>query len=318
MSLPSRLIRYSTFGLAAAGFAAIVMVRNLQAQRNGPPSPEPPFPMARKPFENPVSATGIIEALSENIAIGVPEAGLVASVETEVQQTVAKGAVLFRLDDRDLRARTNNALARKEVAAARLAVAAAELAQAEARWKRVEAVADPRAVSRDDLENRRLDHSTAEARTEAARAELAAADKELESLAILGERLVIRAPRNGTVIQVNIRPGEYASTSPKQPAMILGDLTRLQVRADVDEQNATHIRAGGKGMANLKGDPSVTFPLEFVRIEPFVIPKTSLTGASTERVDTRVLQVIFSFARPASPPVYIGQQVDVFIERPQP
>jgi len=61
----------------------------------------------------------------------------------------------------------------------------------------------------------------------------------------------------------------------------------------------------------------VTFPLEFVRVEPYVIPKMSLTGASTERVDTRVLQVIFSMKKPTSPPVYVGQQVDVFIDAPE-
>jgi hypothetical protein len=55
--------------------------------------------------------------------------------------------------------------------------------------------------------------------------------------------------------------------------------------------------------------------LKFVRVEPYVIPKKSLTGDSTERVDTRVLQVLYSFNRGALP-VYVGQQMDVFIEAP--
>ena len=49
----------------------------------------------------------------------------------------------------------------------------------------------------------------------------------------------------------------------------------------------------------------------------YIIPKMSLTGASTERVDTRVLQVIYSLTRPQDPPLYVGQQVDVFIEAPE-
>jgi hypothetical protein len=128
----------------------------------------------------------------------------------------------------------------------------------------------------------------------------------------------VRAPRDGTVIQVNIRAGEYAATAPKNPAMVIGETGRLQVRADVDEQNATRIRPGQKGHASLKGDPAVGFPLEFVRVEPYIIPKVSLTGAGTERVDTRVLQVIFSLNRPENPPIYVGQQVDVFIEASEP
>jgi hypothetical protein len=53
--------------------------------------------------------------------------------------------------------------------------------------------------------------------------------------------------------------------------------------------------------------------LEFVRFEPYVIPKKSLTGDSIERVDTRVLQVIYRI-RDAEPSVYVGQQMDVYID----
>ncbi len=54
-----------------------------------------------------------------------------------------------------------------------------------------------------------------------------------------------------------------------------------------------------------------------MRIEPYVVPKKSLTGDSTERVDTRVLQVIFSFTR-GDLPIFVGQQMDVFIDAPGP
>ncbi|MFN9739877.1 MAG: hypothetical protein ACK59R_15320, partial [Pseudomonadota bacterium] len=54
-------------------------------------------------------------------------------------------------------------------------------------------------------------------------------------------------------------------------------------------------------------------PAQFVRFEPLVIPKRSLTGNSAERVDTRVLQVVFAFPREKLP-VYVGQQMDVMIE----
>jgi len=53
--------------------------------------------------------------------------------------------------------------------------------------------------------------------------------------------------------------------------------------------------------------------LEFVRIDPYILPKRSLTGDNSERVDVRVLQVIYRFKPPAFP-VYVGQQMDVFIE----
>ena len=74
--------------------------------------------------------------------------------------------------------------------------------------------------------------------------------------------------------------------------------------------------ANAAGTAFMKGNTKDPIALKFVRIEPFVVPKKSLTGDSTERVDTRVLQVIFEFAPPAAP-LYVGQQVDVYIDRQQ-
>jgi HlyD family secretion protein len=97
--------------------------------------------------------------------------------------------------------------------------------------------------------------------------------------------------------------------------MILGETDKLQIRADVDEQNAPLVAAHQPAVAFLKGDTKNPFPLRFVRIEPYVVPKRSLTGDSAERVDTRVLQIIFELDRPTTP-VYVGQQMDVFIQRP--
>lgn len=310
----SKLLRIGTILAAIAGVIAIFGIDRLQGERRIPPSADPPLPPAPKPYEQAVSAAGILEALSENVAIGVPQAGLVTEVKVKVSDVVKTGDVLFLLDDRDLRAQEISTKGKLEVARANIAVSEADLAKVEARLVRFSSVTDERAVSRDELENLKRDVDVAKARVTAARAESAAIEGELKSLALLIERLTVRAPRDGTVIQVNIRAGEYAATSPKNPAMIIGETDRLQVRADVDEQNATRIRPGQKARASLKGDPSVIFPLEFVRVEPYIIPKVSLTGAGTERVDTRVLQVIFSLERPEKPPIYVGQQVDVFIE----
>lgn len=317
MGLFSNILRYGSILAALAGVVAIIGITRLQAERAIPPAGDPPLPPAPKPYAQSVSATGILEALSENVSIGVPVPGLVAEVKVKVNDTVKTGDTLFRLDDRDLRAQELSTKAKLEAARAKIAVSEAQLAKVKSQLARLTAVNDPRAVSREDIENRTQDVAVSEAQLAAARADVSAAETELKSIALLIDRLTVRSPRDGSVIQVNIRGGEYAATNPKNPAMIVGETNRLQIRADVDEQNATRIRPGQKGHASLKGDPSVTFPLDFVRVEPYVIPKVSLTGAGTERVDTRVLQVIFSLQRPENPPIYVGQQVDVFIDAPE-
>jgi hypothetical protein len=91
----------------------------------------------------------------------------------------------------------------------------------------------------------------------------------------------------------------------------------MHVRVDVDENDAWRIRPDAAAEASLRGNSSLKTPLTFVRIEPYVIPKRSLTGESTERVDTRVLQIIYSFD-PSTIPVYVGQQMDVSIQAPPP
>ena len=73
------------------------------------------------------------------------------------------------------------------------------------------------------------------------------------------------------------------------------------------------IRDAPGARAMLRGDARQEFALRFVRVEPFVIPKKSLTGDNTERVDTRVLQVIYA-VEDTTRRLFVGQQVDVFVE----
>lgn len=317
MNLFSKLFRYGTIVAAMVGI--YLMVQALQAQAKNQPvtGGDPPVMPPEKRYEQAVAATGILEALSENVAIGVPMPGLVTEVFVKVNDPVKLDQPLLKLDDRELLAEQLSIQAEQEISRAQIAVSEAQLAKLDSQLARLKAVTDTRAVSQDDLDNRRQDVSVSRAQLAAAKAQLAASNTSAERIALLIGRLTVRAPRAGTILQLNVRAGEYAATSPKSPAMILGETDKLQVRADVDEQNASRIRAGQKAHGYLKGDPAITFSLEFIRIEPYVIPKVSLTGSSTERVDTRVLQVIYSLARPADLPLYVGQQVDVFIEAPE-
>ena len=128
------------------------------------------------------------------------------------------------------------------------------------------------------------------------------------------QRSLVRAPVDGVVLQVNVHPGEYVGTPPSQALIVLGAIDHfVQVRVDVDEHDIPRFRKGAPARASLRGTPEITYPLQFVRVEPYVIPKKSLTGDNTERVDTRVLQVIYSLDV-KDRPIYVGQQMDVFID----
>ena len=125
------------------------------------------------------------------------------------------------------------------------------------------------------------------------------------------------APIAGAVLQCKVRAGEYAQAGPlATPLMLLGAVNELHVRADIDEQDARRVSPGAAAVASPRGAGGRNFALRFVRFEPYVIPKKNLTGDNTERVDTRVLQVIYALERNA--PVYVGQQMDVFINASHP
>jgi hypothetical protein len=128
------------------------------------------------------------------------------------------------------------------------------------------------------------------------------------------ERSTVRAPIDAEVLQVKLRVGEFAPAAPTStPLILLGRSKPLHVRVDVDEHEGWRVRAGAAATGHVRGNAELETPLRFVRFEPFVVPKRSLTGDSTERVDTRVLQVIYRVERDDLP-LFVGQQLDVFID----
>lgn len=217
----SRILRYGTFVAALAGILAMTSVlRTLHGQSDGT-IPPPPVTPAGKPFAHTVAGTGIIEALSENVAIGVPEAGLVTEVLVKVDDQVKRDTPLLKLDDRTLRAQLIGLEADVAVARAGVAVAQASREKAADSLSRFEAVKDPRAVSQDDLRTRRSDLAVMVAQQQAADSQVLAAEAKVAQTKALIERLTIKAPRDGTILQVNIRAGEYAALSPRSAALVL-------------------------------------------------------------------------------------------------
>ncbi len=306
------LVRYGSIVLAVIGVWQMTQVLQvIKAQEN--PIPPPPVAPPEKPFAKGVAATGILEATDENVSIGTPMPGLVTKVTVKVWDKVKAGQELMQLDDRELQAQLIGQEATIAVNQANLDIALAQLAKVQDMLDRLKSVTDQRAISQDDLRNRTNDVIVSKAQAAQSKAQLDAAHSTVKQTKLLIERLTVRAPRDGSILQVNIRAGEYASSQNRQAAIMLGDVDVLQVRADVDEQNAMSVRADQPAKAFLKGDSKTAYDLEFVRIDPFVIPKQSLTGASTERVDTRVLQVIYRLKVPEKKTLYVGQQVDVFI-----
>ena len=94
--------------------------------------------------------------------------------------------------------------------------------------------------------------------------------------------------------------------------MTIGVTDPLHVRLDIDENEIERVALGRPAVISPRGAADQRTQVGFVRAEPLVVPKRSLTNAATERVDVRVLQLIY--ALPGTDHGYfVGQQVDGFV-----
>jgi RND family efflux transporter MFP subunit len=252
------------------------------------------------PYRSFVAGTGIIEANTENISVGTQIPGIVSKIHVKIGSHVKAGDPLFTIDDRAQRALIAVKTAAVQVAEAQLTHAKYELGLGEG-------LTEKRVLSLEDRETRRYNAQAAEAQLAQARADLESAKTDLD-------RLTVHAPVDGQVMQLKVHLGEFASAGVlSQPLILLGGVEPMHVRVNVDENDAWRVRANADAIGFLRGNNQIKTPLHFVCFEPYVIPKVSLTGDSTERVDTRVLQIIYSFER-GDLPIYVGQQVDVYID----
>jgi RND family efflux transporter MFP subunit len=297
--------------------AALGLIAGIAYMMRGnapPPVAEPVSPPSIAPYPSYVAGSGMLEASTRNIAISTPIGGVVTEAAVKVGDRVRQGQELFRIDGRDLEAQLAVRRAAAAAAQAQILEAQALLDQARDQLARGEGLAPGNAISLLDLANRRFAEQLDRAKLDTARANASLADMQVQETRTNIGRLTIQAPIDGDVVQVNIRPGEYAQTGVlPNPLILLGDTQTMHVRVDIDENDAWRLRPGMPAKAFLRGNSAINFDLSFAYVEPYVLPKIELSGASTERVDTRVLQVVYRVSG-VDLPIYAGQQVDVYVE----
>lgn len=266
-----------------------------------PPIPPIEFPPPTPPYKTYVAGSGMVESASRDINIGTPFNEIVTAVYVKVGDIVQQGTPLFQLDVRTLNAEHEEAIQRREVAYT-------NYQDEETRFSLYESLKDKRAVSENEYNERFFAR-------EAAIKELQEAEAAIEVIRSRIERSTIRAPLDGEVLQINVLVGETADVNPfdNKAHMLFGVTDPLHIRVEVDEDDAWRIIRGAPAIAYVRGNSSISVPLKFLYIEPFITPKSALTGDNRERVDTRVLQIVYEFKRDGLP-IYPGQMMDVYIE----
>ncbi|MDE2372170.1 MAG: biotin/lipoyl-binding protein [Burkholderiales bacterium] len=231
-----------------------------------------------------------------------------------------------------------------EVARAQLTLAEANLKTARDQdAKRRAAVAiDARALSRDVVDTAADAVLQAEAAAEVARRQLEltqagawsydirnqesqtrALEQAAQAAAALLDKYQVRARVDGVVLALHAAVGGYVSAQGAYDSTIQALLPvatlvagrgRLAVRCFVDEILVSRLPPPERIQAQMQiRGTERKVPLRFVRIQPYVSPKIELSNQRQERVDLRVLPVVFEFDTQGVPAVYAGQLVDVYI-----
>jgi HlyD family secretion protein len=138
-----------------------------------------------------------------------------------------------------------------------------------------------------------------------ARAEAAAAAAAIE-------RLTIRAPISGTVLQVNAKPGELAAPTNAQPLLIIGDISALRVRAELDERDVGEVKLGQSAVIRADAFRGREFAGKVSFIAPIVEPGRISARGQRNVTDVDVIEVLVDVAQPD--PLAVGMKVDVYFQ----
>ncbi|MGE0765480.1 MAG: HlyD family secretion protein [Hyphomicrobiaceae bacterium] len=144
-----------------------------------------------------------------------------------------------------------------------------------------------------------------EAGLTSSRAELSAAEAALE-------RTRIRAPRDGTVLQVFARVGELAAASPEQAMLIVADLADLTVRAEVQERDASKVRVGQEVVLKTDAYPDREFAGKVVKVAHAMRPPKLVQRGPRRPNDLDALEVLIDVA-PGSA-LMPGMRVDTYFK----
>lgn len=296
------------------------------------------------PFRTYISGSGVVEPASGNVIIGSPLNRTVEKINVSVNDPVKKGQALLQLYNQDLKSSLKGRQKRYEESVInwqklKEMPRREDLCIAEANLNRELAAFNQAAVeyrlSRMCGKNRAernigfYKYQQAQAELQAAMAQFEKikcgawapdinmakeaslqAKAEEEALEAEVERTILKAPIDGTVLQIKVHEGEILE--PGKTAVILGNVDEFNLRVSIDQFNLARFRPDCAAVAFKQGDIETEFPLKFLYIEPYMLPKKYLTNELQEKVDTQIFEIVYRIERCDSH-LFVGEQMDVYI-----
>ena len=296
------------------------------------------------------AAPGRVEPKWGQIRVGAQLLGRIAEVTVDQNDKVEEGELLIRLDDDEARARLQAAeteaasrkrerdaqpldKAREDLRNAEDNVFSAERALTNARFEleyelqaqrqrngSADRVTDARrnvTKAKDKLQKERASYASAQAKPDVPapnrlESALQAARSDVAVAEALLEKTRIRAPVAGTVLQLPAKAGEMVSPSPDQVLVVLGDMSVVRLKAEVDEIDVSKIKKGGKVIVKSNAYPGKEFTGTVAELAPSLTsPRFALRGARRP-TDVEVLEVTVDLE--GNPPLLPGMRADAFFK----
>jgi len=258
-----------------------------------------PIPELTPPYKNFIAGTGIVESRSKNIQIGSSVSGVISQVHVESGERVKKGALLFTLNKKMITAQITAQQAAIELENTKLKNAQHQL----------QIIKNFKKISPDMV--KKTEYTTAKDNVAEAVARLQVAKSKLQVLQNKLALYDVYSPIDGKVLESKLGIGKYF---PQNSILITIGSNKQNLRVDINEYDVWKFAPNTKAVAFVRGHPKLKIPLKYLYTMPYVVPKKNLTGFSTERTDTRVLQVLYALPTKVNFPLFVGQQLDVFIQ----
>ncbi len=213
-----------------------------------------------------VDATGTVEPIRV-IDVKSQASGEILELPVELGDQVERGALLVRIDPRDVRNAYEQAQADLEVAQARLDVSQRQL-------ERTRALRDSAVVTEDELETAVLEFANARAALVKAQTNLALAEDRMNDV-------TLRAPISGTIVERQVEEGTIVTSTREVTGgttlMRMADLSEVQVRTLVDETDIGRVSPGLPARITVEAFPDRTFRGTVLKIEPQAIVEQNVT-----------------------------------------
>lgn len=277
-----------------------------------------------------LAAPGRVEGQSEVIEVGASADGVLTEVRVREGQEVAAGEVLAMVDCGDVEAERQAALAlgesarqsrerllrgtrdeERRIVTNEVASAEAVVKQAQSHFQRQSSLFETGDISRAQWEQARRDLDVAAAALRAAQdrvalvnakalpedlaranAEILAAENRARALAARVGKCAVRAPQAGHVLRVHLQAGETVSALTPRPVVSLADLSRLRVRAEVDERDLGRVQLGQSVLVSADAFPEKQFAGRVASFGSLMGRKQVRTGDPAEKSDRDVLEVL--------------------------